>query len=549
MEMSDLACDYGLEYLGLTNLGNVYWNLSTPALYEHAVHRYEAQISHLGPLVVRMGQHTGRAAKDKYVVDEPVSSGDIWWGKINVKYPRDRFDTLQRRMCAYLRGKDAYVQDCYAGADRRYRLPVRVVTEFAWHSLFARNMFIQQPREPEAIKCFRPEFTVLHCPDFHADPDEDQTRSGTFVALNLNRRLILVGGTAYGGEIKKSVFTVLNYILPGRGIMSMHCSANVSKKDPADVAILFGLSGTGKTTLSADPNRLLIGDDEHGWSDEGIFNFEGGCYAKVISLSREAEPEIYACTRRFGTILENVALDPALRSIDLDDAGITENTRASYPLKHIPNIVPSGMAGHPRNVVMLTADAFGVLPPIAKLTPAQAMYHFISGYTAKVAGTEAGVTEPTATFSACFGAPFMACHPSVYAELLAKKLVQHRTDCWLVNTGWSGGPYGVGARMKIEVTRTLLNAALDGSLAGARMDTDPYFGFLVPQEAPGVPQQVLNPRGTWTDPQAYDRQAKKLVGMFQKNFEQFKEAAPAEVVAAGPSADGTAARVPAATVC
>ena len=547
MEMSDLVCDFGLEGLGLTKLASVYWNRSTPALYESAIRQSEAHIAHLGPLVVCMGQHTGRAAKDKYVVDEPESTGNIWWGKINVKYPQGRFSALQRRMCSYLRGKKVFVQDCYAGADPRYRLPVRVVTEFAWHSLFARNMFIPQSGEREAIRRFKPEFTVLHCPDFHGDPDEDQTRSGTFVALNLASKLILIGGTAYGGEIKKSIFTVLNYILPARGIMSMHCSANVSKNDPNDVAIFFGLSGTGKTTLSADPNRLLIGDDEHGWSDDGIFNFEGGCYAKVIDLSRESEPEIYECTRRFGTILENVAMDPALRSIDLNDADITENTRASYPLTHIPDIVPSGMAGHPRNVVMLTADAFGVLPPIAKLTPAQAMYHFISGYTAKVAGTEAGVTEPTATFSACFGAPFMPRHPSVYAGLLAKKLTEHQADCWLVNTGWTGGPYGVGARMKIDVTRALLNAALDGSLANVEMNVDCNFGFLVPQRAPGVPQEVLNPRGTWDNPDAYDQQARKLAGMFQKNFEPFKDGTPAEIVAAGPRTDGKAAHAVAAT--
>ena len=541
MEMSDLTCDYGLEHIGLTNLGSVYWNRSTPALYESAIRQSEAQIAHLGPLVVRMGQHTGRAAKDKYVVDEPGSTNDIWWGKINVKFPEKHFDHLHRRMCSYLRGKKVFVQDCYAGADERYRLPVRIVTEFAWHSLFARNMFIRTPREREVMRTFKPQFTVLQCPNFHADPDVDGTRSGTFVALNLKRNLILIGGSAYGGEIKKSIFTALNYLLPARGVMSMHCSANVSKKDPTDVAIFFGLSGTGKTTLSADPSRLLIGDDEHGWSDDGVFNFEGGCYAKVINLSRESEPEIYDCTRRFGTILENVAMDPAIRSVDLEDGTITENTRASYPLSHIPNIVREGAAGHPRNVVMLTADAFGVLPPIAKLTAEQAMYHFISGYTAKVAGTEAGITEPTATFSACFGAPFMPRHPSVYAKLLAEKLTRYQADCWLVNTGWTGGPFGVGSRMKISVTRALLNAALDGSLAGVPMEIDPYFGFLVPREAPGVPQEVMNPRSTWSDPQAYDAQARKLAGMFQKNFEQYQEGTPAEVRAAGPCTEGTAA--------
>ncbi len=538
MEMSDLSSDFGLDHVGLSGLENVYWNLATPALYEHAVRRYEAHISHLGPMVVNMGQHTGRAAKDKIVVDDPQTSGDIWWGKVNVKYPEARFDALHKRMTAYLRGKEVFVQDCFAGADPRYKLPVRIINEFAWHNLFARNMFIQPDRDSATIKSFKPEFTVLQCPDFHADPDLDQTRSGTFVALNLAKRLILIGGTAYGGEIKKSIFTVLNYILPGRGIMSMHCSANVSRSDPKDVAIFFGLSGTGKTTLSADPNRMLIGDDEHGWSDDGIFNFEGGCYAKVINLSSESEPEIYECTRRFGTILENVALDSATRSIDLNDATATENTRASYPLTHIPNIVRSGMAGHPRTVVMLTADAFGVLPPIAKLTPDQAMYHFISGYTAKVAGTEAGVTEPTATFSACFGAPFMARHPSAYAELLAEKLKTHKADCWLVNTGWTGGPYGVGSRMSIKVTRALLNAALDGSLNDVPTKADPIFGFHVPQRAPGVQSTVLNPRSTWKDPAAYDKQARKLAAMFEKNFEQFKDGTPSEVLAAGPNVNG-----------
>jgi len=534
MEILDLTSDHGLDHIGLKNLGNIRWNLSTPALYEHAIRTSEAQIAHLGPLIVRMGQHTGRAAKDKYIVDEPSSTKDIWWGPVNVRYPAERFSALHDRMASYLRGKNVFVQDCYVGADETYRMPVRIVTEFAWHNLFARNMFIQAPRDPEVARSFRPEFTVLQCPNFNADPDEDQTRSGTFVAVNLGKRLVLIGGTAYGGEIKKSIFSVLNYILPGKDVLSMHCSANVSREDPADVAIFFGLSGTGKTTLSADSTRLLIGDDEHGWSDEGVFNFEGGCYAKVINLSSEAEPEIYECTRRFGTILENVAMDPVTRVLDLDDASITENTRASYPLTHIPNIERSGAAGHPRNVVMLTADAFGILPPIARLTPEQAMYHFISGYTAKVAGTEAGVTEPSATFSACFGAPFMVRHPSVYAELLADRLRKHGSTCWLVNTGWTGGPYGVGSRMRIDVTRALLKAALDGSLAQARMKVDPIFGFEVPQEAPGVPANLLDPRGTWAESGRYDEKARELADMFKKNFEQFSDGVAAEVLAAGP---------------
>ena len=534
MEINDLIPELNLGHIGLHKLGQVYWNISTPGLYELAIRRFEGQIAHLGPLVVSTGQHTGRAAKDKYIVDEPETTNDIWWGKVNIKYPEERFNALHSRMAAYLRGKTLFVQDCYAGADKQFRQSVRVVTEYAWHSLFARNMFIQMQRDREVIKKFVPHFTVIHCPNFHADPDEDQTRSGTFVALNISRKLILIGGTAYAGEIKKSIFSALNFLLPGRDVLSMHCSANVSKNNPKDVAIFFGLSGTGKTTLSADPNRLLIGDDEHGWSDNGIFNFEGGCYAKVIHLSREAEPEIYECTRCFGTILENVSIDPIVRRIDLDDASLTENTRASYPLTHLPNIVRSGMSGHPRNIIMLTADAFGVLPPIARLTQDQAMYHFINGYTAKVAGTEKGVTEPTATFSACFGAPFMVRHPSVYAQLLADKIDEHGANCWLVNTGWTGGPYGVGSRMKIEHTRALLNAALNGSLEKVQMKSDPVFSFQVPTEAPGVPQDILNPRQTWSDPSDYDAQAKKLAVLFHENFNQFKDQSPGNVSAAGP---------------
>ena len=534
METHDLVPDYQLDHLGLHNLRHVYWNNSTPELYEHAIRRYEGQISHLGPLVVSMGQHTGRAAKDKYILDEPETRDDIWWGKVNVKYPEEKFKALHKRMAAYLRGKTVFVQDCYAGADEEYRQSVRVITEFAWHSLFARNMFIQMPKDREVIKTFIPDFTILHCPDFHADPDEDQTRSGTFVALHISKKLVLIGGTAYAGEIKKSIFTALNFLLPSQDVLSMHCSANVNKSDPSDVAIFFGLSGTGKTTLSADPNRLLIGDDEHGWADNGVFNFEGGCYAKVINLSQESEPEIYECTRRFGTILENVYIDTTIRRIDLNDASLTENTRASYALTHLPNIVHSGMAGHPRNIIMLTADAFGILPPIARLTQDQAMYHFISGYTAKVAGTEKGIKEPTATFSACFGAPFMMRHPSVYARLLAKKIEKHGVNCWLVNTGWTGGAYGVGSRMKIEHTRALMNAALNGSFEKVEMQTDPTFGFLVPSEAPGVPLNILNPRKAWANTADYDEHAKKLAVLFHENFEQFKDQSPDKVLAAGP---------------
>jgi len=534
MENKDLVPDFQLENVELDHLRQVYWNNSTPELYEHSIRRYEGQIAHLGPLVVSMGQHTGRAAKDKYIVNEPNTSGDIWWGKVNVRYPEERFHALHKRMAAYLRGKTVFVQDCYAGADEKYRQRVRVITEFAWHSLFARNMFIQLPRNRQAIKSFIPDFTVVHCPNFNSDPDEDDTRSGTFVALHLSKKLVLIGGTAYAGEIKKSIFSALNFLLPTQEVLPMHCSANVNKNNPADVAVFFGLSGTGKTTLSADPDRLLIGDDEHGWSDTGIFNFEGGCYAKVIHLSKQAEPEIYECTRRFGTILENVSMNTTTRRVDLDDASLTENTRASYPITHLPNIVRSKMSGHPHNIIMLTADAFGILPPIAKLTEAQAMYHFISGYTAKVAGTEKGVTEPSATFSACFGAPFMVRHPSVYAQLLAKKIREHNSNCWLVNTGWTGGPYGTGSRMKIEHTRLLLKAALDGSLERGTFRPDPFFKFLVPSEVKGMDSKLLDPRATWSDSSKYDIKAKKLARLFQDNFEQFRDQTPSEVRDAGP---------------
>jgi phosphoenolpyruvate carboxykinase (ATP) len=525
--------DFGLEYLGLQNVSKVNWNLSVPELYEEAIRRGEGQLADLGPLVVSTGEHTGRSANDKYIVDEPASHASIWWGKVNIGYPEDRFDALFNRMINYLNNSSVYAQDCYAGADPHYRYPVRIVTTYAWHSIFARNMFIS-PEGQEAVRSFVPEITVLHCPDFRADVKVDGTRSPTFVIINVSRKLIIIGGTSYAGEIKKSVFSTLNYLLPDREILPMHCSANVSKSDPGDVAIFFGLSGTGKTTLSVDPQRILVGDDEHGWSDDGIFNFEGGCYAKVIKLSREAEPEIYETTRKFGTILENVAMEPLTKKLDLDDDSLTENTRASYPLSHLPNYVESGMAGHPGAIIMLTADAFGVMPPLARLSTDQALYHFVSGYTAKVAGTEKGIVEPVATFSTCFGAPFMMRHPSVYAQLLEKKIEQHGSACWLVNTGWTGGPYSIGTRMAIKYTRALLNAALDGSLDNAPMTVDPIFGFRVPVDVPGVPSAVLNPKETWSDPLAYEAQASKLVELFNENFEQFKDNAPAKVIVAGP---------------
>ncbi len=521
---------FGLENHGITNVRRVHWNHNTPLLYEEIIRHEEGYIAHLGPVVVRTGLHTGRAAKDKFIVEEPASKAHIWWGKVNKSFSEEKFENLFRRCLAYLQGHELYVQDCYAGYDQQYRLPIRIITEKAWHNLFARNMFIQA--DPEELEDHVPEFTVLHVPDFQAIKEIDGTNSSAFIILNLKRKLVLIGGTAYGGEIKKSIFTILNYLLPQDNVLSMHCSANVGPKD--DVALFFGLSGTGKTTLSADPNRKLIGDDEHGWSENGIFNFEGGCYAKVINLSAESEPEIYGTTRQFGTILENVGIDDITRRLDLNDATLTENTRAAYPLGHIPNALEESMAGHPNNIVMLTADAFGVMPPISKLSPEQAMYHFISGYTAKVAGTEAGVTEPQATFSACFGAPFMVLHPSRYAELLAEKIKKHKVKCWLVNTGWTGGPYGVGERMSIKHTRTLLNAALEGTLDNVAYEADPVFGVQVPAECPGVPSEILKPKNTWSDKDAYDKKAQHLAKLFVENFKDYEEKTPDEVKAAGP---------------
>ncbi len=525
--------DPNLAMHGIINISNVYSNLSTPALYEHAVLRREAVVAHLGPLVVRTGHHTGRSPNDKYIVQEPSSEKNIWWGKANRPFDPQKFDNLYHRLLAYLQGKDIFIQDCYAGADPRYRVPIRVITETAWHNLFSRNMFVQGT--PDDLKTHEPEFTVINVPRFHAVPEVDGTNSEVFIIVNFARKVIIIGGTSYAGEIKKSIFTILNYRLPLENVMSMHCSANIGPT--GDVALFFGLSGTGKTTLSADPTRQLIGDDEHGWSDHGTFNFEGGCYAKVIRLSKEAEPEIYECTRRFGTVLENVAIDMHTRHVDLNDASLTENTRAGYPIDYIPNHEPSGMGGHPRNIVMLTADAFGVLPPMAKLTPEQAMYHFLSGYTARVAGTEKGLgNEPQATFSTCFGAPFMALHPTVYANMLKKKIADHNVTCWLVNTGWSGGPYGVGQRMKIAYTRAMVHAALDGTLEKVETRPDPNFKVLVPASCPNVPAGVLNPRNTWKDAKAYDEKAKEVVTLFQTNFEQFANAVDEKVRAAGPSA-------------
>jgi phosphoenolpyruvate carboxykinase (ATP) len=526
-----LRSNYGLEHHGIVNPGRVAWNLSTARLYEEAIRRDEAHIAEHGPLVVQTGDHTGRSPRDRFLVKEPSSEKNVYWGDVNVAISPEFYHTLKQQLLAYLQGRDLFVQDAFVGADPRYRMPVRFITESAWHNLFARTMFIEP--ETEQLPDMEPEFVVIQAPGFQAIPEIDGTRSEVFIVINFAQRMVVIGGTQYAGEIKKSIFTVLNYLLPLQHVLSMHCSANLGAD--GDVAIFFGLSGTGKTTLSADPNRTLIGDDEHGWSDDGVFNFEGGCYAKVIKLDPEGEPEIYATTRMFGTILENVVIDPATGQIDLDDSSLTENTRAAYPINFIPNASSTGMGGHPKNIIMLTADAFGVMPPIAKLSPQQAMYHFLSGYTAKVAGTERGVTEPSATFSACFGAPFMALSPGVYAELLGERIERHGSDVWLVNTGWTGGPYGVGKRMPLKYTRAMISAALDGTLNAVETRTDPTFGIEVPVSCPDVPDEVLDPRGTWDDPAAYDAQAKELAEMFAENFERFGDDVSDAVREAGPT--------------
>lgn len=520
-----------LSQNGIKDFDNIFYNLSPEALYEEAVKNGEASIAFNGPMLAYTGKHTGRSPNDKFVVKEPSSEDKVWWGKVNKEISEDHFNGLHKLMLNHVKGKNIYVQDCFAGTDSEFRLPIRIITEQAWHNLFAQNMFVR-PSKAE-LENFEPEFTVIQLPSCAANPEEYGLNSEVFVTLNLGKRLVLIGGTSYAGEIKKSIFTVMNYLMPLKGVMSMHCSANVGEKN--DVAVLFGLSGTGKTTLSADPKRKLIGDDEHGWSDKGVFNYEGGCYAKVIRLSEDAEPDIYATTRMFGTILENVVMDPETRKLDLDDDKYTENTRASYPITHIKNIAEGGKAGHPTNIVMLTADAFGVLPPIAKLTSAQAMYHFLSGYTAKVAGTEKGVTEPKATFSTCFGAPFMVLNPSVYAELLGKKINEHNAMCWLVNTGWSGGSYGIGSRIKIKYTRAMLNAALAGELDNVETFKDPVFGLFVPKEVPGVPAEVLDPKNTWTDKAKYDETAKHLAAMFHENFKAFEKDVDEDIKNAGPT--------------
>jgi phosphoenolpyruvate carboxykinase (ATP) len=527
--------DYNLSNHGISNLRLAYWNLTTEALYEEAVFRNEGATVEGGPFVAFTGKHTARSANDKFVVRHIDSENNVWWGVYNRPFDDAKFEVLYDRLLGFMQGRDVFVQDVYGGADENFRLPVRVVTELAWHSHFVRNMFLL-PQSLEDYKRFIPEFTIVAMPSFKGMPAIDGTTSDTFIVLSFEKKLAIIGNTAYAGEIKKSVFTILNYLLPLEGVLSMHCSANVSPQDANDVALFFGLSGTGKTTLSADPTRRLIGDDEHGWSDDGVFNFEGGCYAKVIGLSESAEPEIYATTKRFGTILENVPYDPITRLIDLDDESITENTRASYPLEFIGNAVPEKKAGHPKNIILLTCDASGVMPPIARLSPDQALYQFVSGYTSKIAGTEVGLgKEPEITFSACFGGPFMVHHPYKYAELLKRKIERYAVKCWLVNTGWVGGPYGVGKRISIRHTRALLNAALIGKLDDVSYKKDRIFGFEVPERCPGVPDDVLVPSSSWPDKKEYDRRYKDLAMRFKQNFAKFEDATPVQITEAGPT--------------
>ncbi len=521
-----------LSHHGIVNPGRAYWNIAGARLFEEALHRGEGLAAANGPLVVKTGKFTGRSPNDRFIVQEASSDKHVHWGKVNRPFIEAKFHLLRNRVTAYLQGRDIFVRDCWAGADPEYRLPIRVITEKAWQNLFAHHLFIKA--DSAQLETHQPEFTIIAVPGFQADPERDGTASEAFIIVNFLERLVLIGGTHYAGEIKKSIFGVLNYLLPLKGVLSMHASANIGKD--GKTSVFFGLSGTGKTTLSADPERTLIGDDEHGWSDRGVFNFEGGCYAKMIRLSREAEPEIYSTTQRFGTILENVVMDEHSRELDLNDEALTENTRGAYPLEFIPNASATGTGGHPTDIVMLTADAFGVLPPISRLTTEQAMYHFLSGYTAKVAGTERGVTEPQATFSTCFGAPFMVLAPGVYAKLLGEKILEHKTRVWLLNTGWSGGPYGVGSRMKISYTRAMLHAAIDGKLDGVGFQKEPFFNLQIPASCPGVPAEVLDPRKTWKDQAAYDRKAKDLAGRFVANFKQFEADTTPEIRASGPQA-------------
>ncbi|MEB8387949.1 phosphoenolpyruvate carboxykinase [Rhodobacteraceae bacterium KMM 6894] len=509
---------FRLEDQGINGLGEVHYNLIEPVLVEAALKNGEGALGRGGAFLVETGKFTGRSPKDKHVVVTDSVKDTIWWEN-NAKMSPEGFDALYNDMIAHMGGGTYYVQDLVGGADPAHSIKVRMVTELAWHGLFIRHL-LRRP-EPDALDGYVADFTVINCPSFQADPAKHDCRSETIIAMNFDRKIILIGGTEYAGENKKAVFSLLNYLLPEKGIMPMHCSANHAKNNPVDAAIFFGLSGTGKTTLSADPERVLIGDDEHGWSDRGTFNFEGGCYAKTINLNPEAEPEIYATTSKFGTVIENMIYDKQTRELDFEDDSLTANMRCAYPLEYISNASSTAIGGHPKNIIMLTCDAFGVLPPIAKLTPAQAMYHFLSGFTSKVAGTELGVTEPEPTFSTCFGAPFMPRRPEVYGNLLRDKIAKHGATCWLVNTGWTGGAYGTGARMPIKATRALLTAALDGSLSKAEFRKDANFGFEVPVDAPGVATVLLDPRRTWDKPDSYDRQAAKLVEMFASNFEQY----------------------------
>jgi phosphoenolpyruvate carboxykinase (ATP) len=518
--------------LGLSPRGHVRRNLPAPQLYEETTVRKLGRIARTGSLVVDTRPYTGRSPKDKFIVRDADTGERVAWGSVNQAFDAQRFAALQGRLCEHLAGQpELHIQDLRAGADPRHQLPIRVLTECPWAALFARNLFLQpDPALPQGDGEGR--FSVLHAPLFRADPSRDGTRSEAFVVLDFSQRLVLIGGTSYAGEIKKSIFTVMNYLLPRRGVMPMHCSANCGRA--GDVALFFGLSGTGKTTLSADPERRLIGDDEHGWSDEGVFNFEGGCYAKVIKLNPEHEPEIFAATCKFGTVLENVVLDEATRSLDLDSAELTENTRAAYPLSFLPNVMREGRGAHPKNIVFLTADAFGVLPPIARLSPEQAMYYFLSGYTAKVAGTERGVSEPQATFSACFGEPFLPLPPRQYASMLGERIRRFRPQVWLLNTGWTGGPYGVGRRIPIPYTRAMVRAVLGGTIDPGGDRVDPQFGLSVPRAVPDVPEDLLSPRATWSDPRSYEAQARKLAEMFRSNFERYAAEVPDEIKAAAP---------------
>ncbi len=532
-EAKELAADFDLSNHGFSNLDRVYWNLPDSSLYEESIFRNEGHLASEGPLIVKTGKHTARAAADKFIVREESTESNIWWGVHNRPFSTGKFNALMARLEAYAQGEEFFVQDCYVGADPEYRMAIRIVTEKAWHSLFARNMFITTNNREE-LKKFVPEFTVIAVPGFKVDPKIDGTRTETGIILNFESRTAVIANSLYGGEIKKSVFTLLNFLLTFKDVLPMHCSANVGKD--GDVALFFGLSGTGKTTLSADPKRKLIGDDEHGWSSDGVFNFEGGCYAKVIRLSADHEPEIYATTKRFGTILENVVYDPVTRRIDLNDDSITENTRASYPLEFIPNIVPDGyVRTHPKNIIFLTCDASGVLPPISRLNPDQAQYHFISGYTSKIAGTEIGLgIEPQITFSSCFGAPFMVRHPFEYAKMLKERMLKHKAQCWLVNTGWVGGRFGVGKRISIRHTRNLLNAALDGSLENVTYRKDKLFGFDVPLSCPEETEDVLDPSSSWGDKDEYWKKYDALAARFIENFKLYSKGTSDEVLKAGP---------------